>query len=160
MCGSLTLKCYHLRANSSTRRHSYKFIEQSIRNGILEDLEDHVVGPQAGTVRSIGSTVQPAKGSRNKFTQDDDRILWQWVQNTPQKYGGTDGNEIYKQLEAQVRRPPAISTMSHRLSFHRIHGIHGSLGEIDGLNSSKESHVQLSSPTTHLSLLRQITRLP
>ncbi len=74
-----------------------------MRNGILEDLKDHRVGPAEGTVRSIGSTIQPPKGTRNKYTQDDDHILWNWVQEKPQKGGGTDGNEIYKQLEAKVR---------------------------------------------------------
>lgn len=83
--------------------HSYRYIENSVRNGILEDLEDHRVGRAEGTVRSVGSTIQPPKGTRNKYTQDDDRILWEWVQQKPQKGGGTDGNEIYKQLEAEVR---------------------------------------------------------
>ena len=55
-----------------------------------------------GAVRSIGSITQPAKTSRNKFTEEDDRILLQWVYSHPQKGGGTDGNEIYKQLEAKV----------------------------------------------------------
>ena len=82
--------------------YSYTFIEKSIRNGTLEDLEDHKVGPAPGTVRSIGSTIQPPKASRNKYTEEDDRVLWQWVHNHTQKGGGTDGNEIYKQLEAQV----------------------------------------------------------
>ena len=83
-------------------RHSYTFIEESIRNGVLADLQDHRAGPPEGTVRSVGSIVQPAKGTRKKFTQTDDYILWNWVNETPQKFGGTDGNEIYKQLETQV----------------------------------------------------------
>lgn len=87
----------------AARSHSYRYIEKSVRNGVLEDLEDHRVGPDEGTVRSAGSTIQPPKGTRNKYTQDDDRILWNWVHEKPQKGGGTDGNEIYKQLEAKVR---------------------------------------------------------
>ncbi len=85
-------------------RHSYTFIEKSIRNGTLEDLEDHRVGPPEGNIRSIGSVVQPAKVTRNKYTDADDRILWDWVHDNPQKGGGTDGNEIYKQLEKKVGR--------------------------------------------------------
>lgn len=46
--------------------------------------------------------MQPAKGTRNKYTEADDRILWNWVHDNPQKGGGTDGNEIYKQLEKKV----------------------------------------------------------
>lgn len=84
-------------------RYSYTYIERSIRNGVLEDLEDHRVGPSEGTVRSVGSVIQPAKQTRNKYSEADDRILWDWVHENPQKSGGTDGNEIYKQLEAKVR---------------------------------------------------------
>ena len=84
--------------------YSFTYIDKSIRNGVLENLEDHAVGPPAATVRSVGSIIQPAKATRTQFTQDDDRELWLWVENTPQKFGGTDGNEIYKQLEKKVRR--------------------------------------------------------
>ena len=91
--------------NSSVISYSFTFIEKSIRNGVLERLEDHVVGPAPGTVRSIGSTLQASKGVRNKFTEEDDCVLWQWVHSHSQKGGGTDGNEIYKQLEAQARAP-------------------------------------------------------
>ena len=85
-------------------RYSYTYIEKSVRNCALEDLEDHKVGPPPGAVRGLSSTIQPAKGTRSKFTEDDDRVLWQWVHSHLQKGGGTEGNEIYKQLEAQVRR--------------------------------------------------------
>ncbi len=85
--------------------HSFTFIEKSIRNGVLEDLEHHKVGPPAGTIRSVGSVIQPAKSGRIKYTQDDDRILWEWVHSHTQRGGGKEGNEIYKQLEAQVSKP-------------------------------------------------------
>ena len=74
-----------------------------MRNGILEDLEDHIVGPPEGTIRSVGSITQPPKGTRNKYTQEDDRIVWDWVNTNPHNVGVTYGNEIYKQLEAKVR---------------------------------------------------------
>lgn len=90
-------------ADHTRHRHSYTFIEKSIRNGVLEDLDDHKVGPPEGNIRSIGSVVQPAKGTRNRYTEADDRLLRNWVNDNPQKGGGTDGNEIYKQLERKVR---------------------------------------------------------
>lgn len=94
-------------------RYSYTFIERSIRTGELEDLDDHKVGPPPGSIRGMNSIIQPAKTVRTKFTDEDDRVLLQWVYNHPQRDGGRDGNEIYKQLEAQVRgvstRPASIT---------------------------------------------------
>ena len=90
-------------SDSCRASYSYTFIERSIRNGHLEDIEDHKVGPALGTVRSISSSLQPSKTTRSKYTEDDDRVLWNWVYSHTQKGGGTDGNEIYKQLEVQVR---------------------------------------------------------
>lgn len=89
--------------------YSYRFIELSLRKGALENLEDHAVGPVKGTVRDVGSTVRPPKGTRQKYTQEDERILWDWVHTNPQKGGGTEGNEIYKQLETKVRLKPSSS---------------------------------------------------
>ena len=74
-----------------------------MRHGRLEELDNHRVGPSEKTARHIGSVVQPAKTTRNKYTSEDDRILWCWVHDNPQRGGGTDGNEIYKQLESKVR---------------------------------------------------------
>ena len=88
--------------NSGSHSYSYTYVETSVRNGVLEVLADHAVGPSEGTVRGVGSVVQPAKMTRNKYTETDDGILWTWVSENPQKGGGTDGNEIYKQLEAKV----------------------------------------------------------
>lgn len=100
--GLLKSPSHWARPDHSLHRHSYTFIEKSVRNGVLEDLDDHKVGPPEGNIRSIGSVVQPAKGTRNRYTEADDRILINWVNDNPQKGGGTDGNEIYKQLERKV----------------------------------------------------------
>lgn len=99
----------HARKEAPPGSHSYTFIEKSIRNGVLEDLDDHKVGPPEGNIRSIGSIVQPPKGTRNKYTEADDRILWNWVNDHPQQGGGTDGNEIYKQLEKKHPQHPCQS---------------------------------------------------
>ncbi|CAD6584188.1 MAG: hypothetical protein ASARMPREDX12_001547 [Alectoria sarmentosa] len=96
----------HARKETPPGSHSYTFIEKSIRNGVLEDLDDHKVGPPEGNIRSIGSVAQPAKGTRKKYTEADDRILLSWVNDNRQKGGGTDGNEIYKQLEIKHPHHP------------------------------------------------------
>lgn len=89
------------------------------------------MGPAEGTVRTIGSIVQPAKGTRNQFTDGDDHILWEWVQGHPQKGGGTDGNEIYKQLETKVRR--VYSDPSQIYTVECPHSIHNTLGSRGGI---------------------------
>lgn len=73
-----------------------------MRCGVLEDLEKHAVGPPIGTLRTLGSTVQPPKSARTKFTPEDDRVLVNWVHGIEQSGGATSGNEVYKQLEAKV----------------------------------------------------------
>lgn len=106
LAGTFFLKLYIRMTRDSSDgaplSHSYKFIEKSVSNGVLESLDEHRVGPSAGQIRAIGSVIQPAKGTRQKYTADDDRILWDWVHKNPQKLGGTRGNEIYKQLEQKV----------------------------------------------------------
>ncbi|KAL8834258.1 MAG: hypothetical protein Q9170_003845 [Blastenia crenularia] len=84
--------------------YSYQYIEYSVRNGKLEDLSEHAIGPPTGTLRTVGSTIQPQKSGRTKFTPEDDRILVNWVHGFEQSGGATSGNEIYKQLEAKNPR--------------------------------------------------------
>jgi hypothetical protein len=55
----------------------------------------------------------PAKLTRSKYTQEDERILWDWVNTNPQSGGGTDGNEIYKQLEMKHPQHPWQSWRDH-----------------------------------------------
>ncbi|KAL8786656.1 MAG: hypothetical protein Q9213_002685 [Squamulea squamosa] len=94
----------HARKQQLPGTYSYRYIEESVRNGALEDLEQYAVGPPVGTIRAIGSVIQPAKSGRTKFTSDDDHQLVNWVNWIEQRGGATSGNEIYKQLEAKNPR--------------------------------------------------------
>ncbi|CAL8578975.1 hypothetical protein XPA_004739 [Xanthoria parietina] len=85
-------------------RFSFQYIENSVRNGALEDLENYAVGPPVGTIRAVGSRSQPVKSGRTKFTAQDDHELLNWVRTFEQRGGATSGNEIYKQLEAKNPR--------------------------------------------------------
>lgn len=75
---------------------------ESVRNGKLEDLENHLAGPPEGTIRNVGSA-RPTKGTRTLFTKEDDEVLLNWVKEIERKGGKILGNEIYKQLETMVR---------------------------------------------------------
>lgn len=89
----------HARKNAPVGTHSYKYIEQSIRNGTLEDLADYVVGPSKSTERPVGSIITAPKGSRSKYTEAEDQLLWNFIKPYELRGGATGGNEIYKQLE-------------------------------------------------------------
>lgn len=94
----------HARKEQLPGTYSYQYIEFSVRNGALEDLEEHAVGSSMGTARIAGSTIQPPRSARTKFTPEDDRVLVDWVHQVERDGGATSGNEIYKQLEAKNPR--------------------------------------------------------
>lgn len=84
--------------------HSYQYIERSVRSGVLEDLDDHRVGPSSSIARPAGAIGQPTKGTKIPFSAEDDRILREWVGDQARKGQATSGNEIFKQLWQKV--PP------------------------------------------------------
>ncbi|KAI4156431.1 MAG: hypothetical protein L6R39_001102, partial [Caloplaca ligustica] len=94
----------HARKEQLPGTYSYTYVEQSVRNRALEDLERHAVGPPVGSLRTVGSAIQPPRSGRTPFTTEDDRFLVNWVVGSEQSGGATGGNEIYKQLEAKNPR--------------------------------------------------------
>ena len=92
----------HLRRDAPAGSYSYTWIEASIKNSRLEDKEPHRAGPTEGYSRPVASQ-RPAKtGSRNPYTAEDDRALYEWVKGEEEQGGLAKGNEIYKQLEKIV----------------------------------------------------------
>ncbi|KAI9796427.1 MAG: hypothetical protein M1835_004092 [Candelina submexicana] len=111
----------HMRKDVAPGTHSWTYINQSVKKGALEDLQDHVAGPPAGTLRNAGSTTRPASGIRKSYTTEDDRVLYEWVTTCRDKGDKILGNEIYKQLEAINPRHPWqswrdrwVKQLSHR----------------------------------------------
>lgn len=91
----------HARKDCPPGSVSWKWIEQSVRNGRLEDIEDHRAGPTHAQPREVGST-QPTKKTRTPFTGADDKILLEWVTRVERKGLPTLGNELYKQFAEKV----------------------------------------------------------
>jgi len=92
----------HLRTEAPAGSYSYTWIEESVKQGVLQDREAHLAGPKTGYSRPVGS-VRPAKtGGRLPYTAEDDRVLYEWVKPYVDKGEGDAGNEIYKQLEQVV----------------------------------------------------------
>lgn len=89
----------HLRRDCPPGSLSYTFIDTAISTSALPDPADHLAGPAPGSLRPVGSTSAPGKGTRTPFSAEDDRVLWQWVERARKDGGSVKGNEIYKQLE-------------------------------------------------------------
>ncbi|KAI1473189.1 TRF2-interacting telomeric protein/Rap1 C terminal domain-containing protein [Daldinia caldariorum] len=85
--------------------YSYKWIEDSCKEGVLKDPEEYLCVPaQRSAKQPSGSAVSvsvPVKSTRTKFTAEDDRILREWVAINERKGERVLGNEIYKALEAE-----------------------------------------------------------
>ncbi|KAF9697883.1 hypothetical protein EKO04_004405 [Ascochyta lentis] len=94
----------HFKKGCAPGTISYEFVHRSIAQGEILDPNDFPAGPKIGTARDPGSLVRPAKGVRNAYTPDEDRILYKWVQDAAASGVAIRGNEIYKQLEQKYPR--------------------------------------------------------
>lgn len=81
--------------------YSWLWIENSVKNGFLEDKEGYLVGRPAGTSRPVGSA-EPTKSTRTPFTAEDDLILTKWVLAAEKRGESTKGNVLYEKLAKQV----------------------------------------------------------
>ncbi|KAJ5721651.1 uncharacterized protein N7483_009585 [Penicillium malachiteum] len=87
----------HTKKNLPSDVYSYQYVERSVRNGKLENLEDHRAGPSAQ--RPMGASHIPQKRTRTEFTLKDDQILFDYlnpyelVENAP-----ISGHRIYQAL--------------------------------------------------------------
>jgi hypothetical protein len=93
----------HFRRDCPPGSISYEFVSKSIDDGRLRDPEDHRAGPPESEARAPGDLTRPAKTGRVNYTPEEDRICYKWVRDCVANGGSAHGNEIYKQLEAQVR---------------------------------------------------------
>lgn len=94
----------HLRESNPVGSISYKWIEDSYKKGTPQPLEDYLQGSPNRDSRASGS----AKSSRTPFTPEDDRMLWNWVQDHEKIGGKALGNEIYKSLGQKVSYQPPL----------------------------------------------------
>lgn len=124
----------HIKPDGPPGALSWTFIEQSVNNGQLEDVQDHVCGPPVGTVRQVGSRTS-ARSGREPFTSQDDKTLYKWAIEAERMGISVNGNEIWKQLERVV----GVSRLSirHASADNRDRTIdtHGSRGVPVGLRS-------------------------
>jgi hypothetical protein len=92
----------HFRKDCPPGSISYTFVRESVAKGELQDPDKHPAGPRVGTAREVGSSSRPSKSTRTPYTTEEDRILYKWAKTAEQSGIPVGGNELYKQLEAQV----------------------------------------------------------
>jgi hypothetical protein len=80
---------------------SWTYIEKSVKNGELEDLDQHRCGPRPGTQRDVASR-QPGKSTREPYTAEDDCTCYKWGNEAEKQGLQVRGNDIWKQLGALV----------------------------------------------------------
>lgn len=91
----------HALANSPAGSISWKYIQDSVNDGVLKDPEEYPARPHAQAPQLIGSG-QPPKKTRRAFTAEDDLVLARWVAEAERDGRPTSGNALYQELEAKV----------------------------------------------------------
>ncbi|KXX74747.1 Telomeric repeat-binding factor 2-interacting protein 1 [Madurella mycetomatis] len=81
----------HAKKNAPPGSVSWKYIDDSVRQGAIANIDDYRIG-------SVNPTQKPAKGGKVPFTNQDDQILVGWVR---QHAHNRNGNKIYQDLEKQ-----------------------------------------------------------
>lgn len=115
---------------SPATRHSYKFVEDSVKQGKLQDLRKYEAGPSAP--RPVGATDIPSRSHKRAYTIEDDQILWDWMQPYEhQKTAPISGNMIYQDLAARVSTPALeFENPNIKLFYRSTPSTHSSHGEI------------------------------
>jgi Rap1 Myb domain len=91
----------HARRDAPPGTISWKFIDDSVKNGRLEDPEKYPAGPAAGFIRPVGAA-QASRKVRTPFTPTDDLILAKWVLQKEAEGMLSRGNALYQDLEKLV----------------------------------------------------------
>ncbi|KAL2692203.1 hypothetical protein Neosp_002609 [[Neocosmospora] mangrovei] len=87
----------HKRLDTPPGAYSWKFIEDSVRNGIIQIKDKYRIGPDPDLPRPVGAK-HGAKTTRTPFTKDDDANLAKWVLSRRSQQ--QQGNAIYQEYEA------------------------------------------------------------
>ncbi|KAK7942704.1 TRF2-interacting telomeric protein/Rap1 C terminal domain-containing protein [Apiospora aurea] len=87
----------HVRKDSPQGSYSWKWIEDSVKKGKLLDADDYLIGGKPEEQPRAGPSA-PGKSTRTPFTEEDDRILMQWVLRRERQGESILGNKIYQEL--------------------------------------------------------------
>lgn len=91
--------------------YSWKYIEDSVKNGVLEDAEEHRIhgvflsangNPATGAPPFVVGRSAPIKRTKTLFTAADNDLLRRWVAKKCPGGQNEGGNAIYQELAARV----------------------------------------------------------
>lgn len=88
----------HLRKDVPRGAYSWKFIEDSVKEGIAQLKDRYAIGLDSTQARPVASGY-PVRPGRTEYTREDDAILAKWVLTREEKRGG---NNLYQGLEKIV----------------------------------------------------------
>ncbi|KAJ5923262.1 hypothetical protein N7454_008507 [Penicillium verhagenii] len=97
---------------------SYQFVERSVENGKIEDIEPYRIGPSDN--RPVGAAHIPKKSTRSDYTLKDDQTLFDHM--LPLESDGNApicGNKIYKEIEDKFPQHTWQSWRARYLKFLR-----------------------------------------
>ncbi|KAF3018537.1 hypothetical protein E8E14_012152 [Neopestalotiopsis sp. 37M] len=89
----------HARKDSPAGSYSWKWIEQSVKQGELLDKTQFAIKSPGNESRPVGTVSQ--KTTRRGFTKEEDELLSKFVARKELQGEATSGNVIYKQFEAK-----------------------------------------------------------
>lgn len=120
----------HARQDAPPNSFSWRFIEESVKEGRRLDLETYRIGRPPSKPRPVAS-MEPSRNHRTPFSLADDVLLAAWVANN-EKSGG---NKLYQRLEVVVSLalfPGAFCSAPRLILSCSILITHGSHGVTDG----------------------------
>ncbi|OBT66920.1 hypothetical protein VE03_04197 [Pseudogymnoascus sp. 23342-1-I1] len=103
--------------NAPANAVSWKYLDQSIKKGQLEDLETHRIGSPRRAGLPDGPS-QPQKLTRTPFTHEESKAISIWVAKAERLGLSVKGNEIYEQFAEKNPRHTAQSWRDHWIKQH------------------------------------------
>lgn len=96
----------HLRHDAPAGSLSYRFIEESIKQGKIPEDDSRFLAGRRKSANPVTTTVASSskKSTRTPFTDDDDKLLYKWVHRADEQGLATQGNTIYQVLAAHNPR--------------------------------------------------------
>ncbi|KAL3962596.1 hypothetical protein ACCO45_004119 [Purpureocillium lilacinum] len=104
----------HARKDAPAGSYSWKFVTESVENGIIQIKDRYRIGPDPDLPRTVGSTDRPGKATRTRFTHSEDVALVKWVLRHGEHFAG---NKIYQEFE---RANPRHTWQSWRDRFTKM----------------------------------------